>query len=321
MSESLDAIDLSTIALNGTGRVDLSQLKTAYNNPGSQEPGHIRLYNDSGSTLKIRSDSGLIQDYIPAGAWLTYPIDHSTQAIDFTVISILPNPPIQLLMPTYFSPGEVVPDTPQLGNSPVGIGGTVNTSNIQSLSNEGGAAGLLVIDIGPAGNAQVVAIYDDHFVWSVVQSGVAHQVLKGQTSGNPLQIGATGDISELLGKLLIDQTLTVIGASSLDNGKVTTDGAGNTTVNSLVANGNVFITNGSGGTFRGQTGGFLQAFSKFAGAGSGNYNHGCGIQPTHVDPCQSVAGSQTMGYNSPNATNVNIVAGGGNAFTAMAFNI
>lgn len=79
---------------------------------------------------------------------------------------------------------------------------------VQTLSNEGQAAGTLVIDYGPSGNNQVGAFYNDHFILSVVQAGVAHQVLKGQTSGNPLQIGQAGDISEVLGKLTVDQLLT-----------------------------------------------------------------------------------------------------------------
>lgn len=152
MSEALATIDLSTILVNGTGRIDLSQLKTAYNNPSNQELGHIRIFNDSGSTLKIRSDSGIVQDYIPAGAWVTYAIDHSTQAIDFTVISILPNAPIQLLMSTYFSPGEPIPDTPQLGNSPVGIGNSLPISaQASSVADDGRVSGSETVEASVGG--------------------------------------------------------------------------------------------------------------------------------------------------------------------------
>lgn len=161
MSETIAPIDLSIIPINGTSKVDLTQLKTAWNNPTEQSLAHIRLYNDSGSTLQIRSDDGRIQDYVPAGAWLTYPIDHSIQSIDFTVISILPNPPIQLLMPTYFSPGEEVPGTPQLGNSPVG--GSV--SQVTSVVQTGQPVGTPVLSATPSstfmGGTQEALIEND----------------------------------------------------------------------------------------------------------------------------------------------------------------
>ena len=109
-----------------------------------------------------------------------------------------------------------------------GVGGTVNTSSIQTLSNETNSTQTLVIDIGQTGHTLLITINSDgSFTWSVLQSGTAHQVLKAQITGNPLQLGQSGDISEVLGKLLVDSTLTVDGASSLDNGALTTDGSGN----------------------------------------------------------------------------------------------
>src|SRR5271157_2456368 len=51
-----------------------------------------------------------------------------------------------------------------------------------------------------------------------------------------LKLGATGLLTEVLGALKIDQTLTVIGSSNLDNGALTSDGAGNLSANSLATN-------------------------------------------------------------------------------------
>jgi hypothetical protein len=110
----------------------------------------------------------------------------------------------------YFTTDNVPP-----GTFPVAIPVQVvqaKVTGIQTLSNENQTTGTLVVDIGPSGNNQVVAIFNDHFLWSVVQSGVAHQVLKGQTSGNPLQIGQSGDITEVLGKLTVDGTSILTGA-------------------------------------------------------------------------------------------------------------
>lgn len=41
-------------------------------------------------------------------------------------------------------------------------------------------------------------------IWNVLQSGVVHQLLKGQTVGNPLLIGQSGDVSEVQGDLQAD---------------------------------------------------------------------------------------------------------------------
>jgi hypothetical protein len=110
------------------------------------------------------------------------------------------------------------------------VTGNVNAVSVgSSLSNEGSADGTEVIDIGTESNNKLLDIFNDHFSWSVEQTDVAHQVLKGQTAGNPLQIGQTGDITEVLGKLVIDQSFTALGASSLDNANIITDGAGEIT--------------------------------------------------------------------------------------------
>jgi hypothetical protein len=73
-----------------------------------------------------------------------------------------------------------------------------------TLSNEAAGSGTEIIDIGIVGNTKMLDIFNDHFIWQVIQAGVAHQVLKGNTAGNPLQLGALGDIVEVLGKLQID---------------------------------------------------------------------------------------------------------------------
>lgn len=107
----------------------------------------------------------------------------------------------------------------------VNIGGTVNTSSINALSNEGGPANVLVIDIGDAAFSQLLTIFSDgHSTWSVDQSGTKHQVLNIQTSGNPLQIGQAGDITECLGAFTIDQNGVVTGTLTV-TGDATFNGA------------------------------------------------------------------------------------------------
>src|SRR5215475_8966254 len=88
-----------------------------------------------------------------------------------------------------------------LGNN-VPIDTTVTT-----LSNEGNAANLLVIDMGDTGNAQLVRLYNDgHALWYVDQSGTPHLAFGIYTSGNPLRLGQAGDNTEIVGNLVVDQT-------------------------------------------------------------------------------------------------------------------
>lgn len=124
------------------------------------------------------------------------------------------------------------------------LGSTVpiaTSANVSTLSFEGNASQALVIDIGQTGHTLLVTINSDgSFTWSVLQSGTAHQVLKAQTSGNPLLIGQTNDTSEVLGNFLVD------GTTQLDAGRITTDGFGHIDLNNDTSYG----ARDSGGTAR-----------------------------------------------------------------------
>lgn len=125
-----------------------------------------------------------------------------------------PNPAIVLI--TQYLDGE----EPK-GTWPVSIPfQAVATSTVGTsiLSNEGNPTNTEVIDIGTNSISRLVDIFNDHFLWSVQQSGVAHQVLKGQTAGNPLQIGQLNDISEVLGALTVDQDVTIVGTQTVTAG-------------------------------------------------------------------------------------------------------
>jgi hypothetical protein len=114
-----------------------------------------------------------------------------------------------------------VNDTIPKGTYPVPIPVQIVSAKVSSvitLSNEGGAVGTEVIDIGTAANNKLVDIFNNHFTWSVEQAGVAHTVLQGKSSGNPLQIGQNGDITELLGNWLVDGTETVTSTLTANGG-------------------------------------------------------------------------------------------------------
>lgn len=314
MSESLPAIDLSQYAIGDTGKIDLSNLKTAYNNPSQQALAHIRIFNDSGSTLLIRSDTGILQDYIPAGAWPTYSIDHSVQGIIFTVIGILPSPPIQLLMATYFAPAEEVPDTPQLGNSPVGIGGNVPlNATATAVANDGNAASTVFVESTPTGASSSQTI--------ITADGSA-------TFKNKVVVGTPGSGSApFASNLTLAQNGGAIGAGC----NILPDNP-----TGIAAGYAAFVWTGSGyqqvwversdggltvSSYLTWTnlGIFIKQASKFSGAASGNYSTGCSITVGVCLPMQSSVGSQTMGWDTPTGTGtVHITSGNGAGFIALA---
>lgn len=220
MSFMLPDVDLSTAMVGSQGRIPLQTMGVGAGgvsaNPSLvKNPPTLYIHNDSGCGLGMTlKDSGTSFN-LPAGAWVPVPIGAGESELDYVVKYILPNAPVNLLMIAYYAPGEAIPQTSTLGNSPVGIGGSTNNVTNTSLSNEGNAANTLVVDIGDATLAQLWKVWTDHFSISVDQSNVAHTVLQGKTAGNPLQLGQAGDITEVLGSLIVDSVLSV-------GGKVTT---------------------------------------------------------------------------------------------------
>lgn len=65
-------------------------------------------------------------------------------------------------------------------------------------------------------------------------------------------------------------------------------------------------------------GGRVRAWSFFTGNASGNYNHGLGATPNVVLLNASAVGSETLGWDTPTATQVHITNGATIAWTAMA---
>lgn len=238
MSIALNTIDLTGASVGKTGTISLP-LQGLPN-------GQVLVYNESGCGLSyiVRPSGG--NGFIPAGQWTPVAVKAMDQGIDIRVIYTLPNPPVSTVLATYYPENEQVPNL-ALGNSPIGIGGTVQTSSVQTLSNEGGAVSSLVIDLGDVHFNQLWAISNDgHGTLSVDQSSVAHQLLKFNASGNPLQLGQSGDISEVLGNLTVDGTSTLTGNATL-SGTLGVTGLTTLTGGELLPNNVALQGNDSGG--------------------------------------------------------------------------
>jgi hypothetical protein len=183
---------------NGNGAIQLNA-----SNDGSK----ILMYNETPLNIDLDFLNGK-SDVLHAWEANFWTLDGDTKEVDWMIdvdsLNVV-NPPINAIFLTLYDPTEKLNDKAypmplirQVGGQ-VAVTGATNT-----LTNEVNAAGSEVIDIGTIANQKLIDIFTDHFKWSVEQAGIAHQVLKGQTAGSPLQIGQTGDISEVLGNLLID---------------------------------------------------------------------------------------------------------------------
>lgn len=87
-------------------------------------------------------------------------------------------------------------------------------SNVQTLSNESSSLGAEIIDIGTVNNSRLWDIFNNRFTISIEIGGVKHTILQGSLTGNPLQLGQSGDIAEFLGSVNIDTALTIFGAGT-----------------------------------------------------------------------------------------------------------
>ena len=223
MSFPLPSVDLTSAVAGTTGTISLNNVGVSAggvsNNPRLiKSPAMLALLNESGCGLQIVYSQGGQGFNLPAGAWTAVALPPGENLLTYTVLYSLTNPQVSKLLLTYYAPGEQVPQSMTLGNSPIG-GSTATAGNV--LSNEAATLGSKIIDIGIVGNTDMLDIFNDHFLWKVIQSSVAHQVLAGNNAGNPLQLGQAGDITEVLGKLLIDQVPSATATPPTGTGSIT----------------------------------------------------------------------------------------------------
>ena len=153
MSQNLPVVDLSTVSVGGSGPLSWVGLVSQGSPSLGVRAGRptLRLFNESGCGLDIQFDTGR-SDRIPAGAWAVYQLA-GEQALRWTVTYVLPGAPVALLLAVLYEPGEVVPSLPVLGNSPIGIGGTVATSTTNAVINDGNPLATTVVEATPSGAA------------------------------------------------------------------------------------------------------------------------------------------------------------------------
>ena|SRR5215469_15704721 len=124
MSIPLPTVSLATVSIGQTGVVSFANTGISAGgisaNPASiKRAGTVLIYNESGSGLLIQFQTSQSGFYLPAGAWQPVEIQPGETGYTWTVVYNLPNPPVSLLLTTYYFPGETIPPQPTLGNSPM----------------------------------------------------------------------------------------------------------------------------------------------------------------------------------------------------------
>lgn len=266
MSLPFPPVDLSSYPVGATGKILLANAGITSALGQVKTPAHLHIYNESGSGLQLTFSIGSSSYFLPAGGWQTYVVSPGESSLSFTVIYTLPAPPVTLLLLTYYGPNEPLPDIPQIGNSPIGIGGTVNTAATTELLNTGNAPGTAIISVAPSDAASNT--------WTADNSG--NLTIRGDNAGTlttllqliggaspAVKLAAAAVLVEVLGNLTVDQHFTATGGSTVGgtgimgaggaiNVGITATGdvfkadtvSGNTTVNSPTGN---VVLSGAGG--------------------------------------------------------------------------
>lgn len=260
--------------------------------------GRFVFINESFQNLRILLSNGH-NFYLPARTGRLVCIDTPSATFTWNIIATMNIPSVDLAIVEYYQPGETIHE--QFPVSLVSGGGTVTGGSTATLSNEGNPSNVLVEDIGDTAFSQLFTLYTDgHALWYVDQAGIRHQVIKIQASGNPLQLGQSGDISEVLGNLTVDQLLKASGGIA---GPGATDlnidsaGVGNIR---LKVNGNLILSVVSGGLQLqsgslslpdggGISGMFAIGPTSVAQAGT-SITHNMGKVPTFVVPVHDTGG-------------------------------
>lgn len=242
MSQSLPTVDLSTATIGQRGTVDWQQQTNQSASASGYSSVQVRgatgqapklqIFNESGCGLQITLSTSE-QLFIPAGGWLQVEIQPSCTSYEWLVLYAIPNPPVSSLINIYYYPYETPPNTPILGNSPVGIGGSVSTVQTQAIKNDGSVPATSIIEATPSDqiNSSWAMNNDASGFVQVLSANVMRKVLN-VVRGNATTGKAVIDIGDTN-----DKTITtyhgLLETISSDAGKISSDGTGLFRVNNL----------------------------------------------------------------------------------------
>jgi hypothetical protein len=315
----------------------------------ANEGSKILLYNASPLSFQLDFLNGQTDTLHPweANPWT---LDGDTKQIQWTIDTDSLNvstPPITTIFLTLYGAQEKLTGTyPVSLPYQTSLGGGQTSTNVTSTNNaivnDGNTAGTSIIETTVVGKASTTILTNDGILnLMTLIAGTLQQLIKTQAVGNPLLLGLATTITEVLGNLLVDGTLTVTGNSTLGGttglgivtcgGGLTMNGGsitlnGHTVIGPMTLTGGLSLTSGDvtfGGhnaltvgqlTFNGA--GSLNSVGFGSGTGTGTFTHTLGVSPQWVGISTDVVGSQTVGYDTPTSTNVHITCG-----AALHFNL
>ena len=167
MSVHIPPVDLSGAIIGSTGTLKLPPSGFTPATGDIQERSQLRILNESGCWLLVRTQSEKKEVNVPAGNWPLISISPTETGLDYEVLAVIPNAPVTLLGGTLYAPGEPIDDIGPLGNSP--IGGGVSGNN--TFSSESLPIGTQVIDIGFPGHPAIITVSNSgNITWNVWDS-------------------------------------------------------------------------------------------------------------------------------------------------------
>lgn len=148
MSQQVAAINLSAAVIGTTGAISWQSAAvppTIRQQMLPQQTGAALLvWNDSGCILRCVYPTTLESFTLTAGAWRELHPPAGEIVINYTVTAIFPNATVSFLLADYFAPGEPVDAVGTLGNSPIGLSGSLPTSVTQVINDVNPAVGVVL---------------------------------------------------------------------------------------------------------------------------------------------------------------------------------
>lgn len=217
---------------------DPSQASSDTFNAGfSSGQGRIVVWNESSVNLQL--SWGSFSTYCPAWMGNLYCLDVNNVNITWSQQSILNAsgaPASQVIVEAYDA-GECIDEVfPVALTRQFNIGNQVNTvsGSATNIQNDGNAGGTQFIESTPTGASSSTVSFDNNGNVTIKgnNSGVLTTLLQLIAGGSPaVQVAALNVLTTMLGGLTVNQNLSVVGTTRLDNGKITSDGSGDLTCN------------------------------------------------------------------------------------------
>lgn len=304
MSINLPVIDLSTAVVGTSGVIFLGNQGL----PSDESFAKLRLLNESGCGLSIKTQSEGHSLYVAAGGWMVIDIKPGESGINWSVVYTIPAPPVSSLLSTYYYPGEPVDSVLALGNSPVGGGTTSMGTTLQNVGSPTNTAN--VIQVSPAGDANNTATLDN--MGNLVlgdATNLGSIILNGNLKLNPAIVtvsGQTSGTAQLIQFILGEAKVAIIILSVYKNTSTQLVSIGNAFTGPLTIitpnmHGNIDVMNSVGAVN-------IDVMNSIAAAG-GTINNQSFMAPNSIGFTQNGINKLNLQANSAAASGVIIMIG------------